>query len=379
MTGTSIEIIDDPERMRALEPAWRALTARREDDLYFTTFDWHWCAWEQVSGPKGRQLRVVVVWRGDAAVVILPLAVERFLLWRRGRWLGRVTSYYEDALVDPNEETAPLLAEAWAAVAASGIDFIPALYVRKDAALFPLLSGLRGSVFESSPTAFIDWREWPDWDAYWASLSRSRRRDQKRKRGLLAKQGETTFEEVTEPEDVQRAISWIVDHKRAWIRERKMVTSRFDTAEADFLYAIAETARACGSLYLGLLRLDGRIIAAELGFVYNGEVHLAVPSYDIAYQRYSPGGLMFEESLRRSRSRGLNIYDFNEGKQTYMATWARGSTEAGYFLVPCTIMGRLYVAWKGSRLRDLVLWTYRFIYGLVPGRAARSLRALFLR
>ncbi len=375
MLATSIEIVDEPERFRALEPAWQALAARRADDRFFSTFDWHWCAWQQVSGPKGRRLRIVVVWRGEAAVVILPLVVDRYLLWRRGRWLGAVTSYYEDALVEPGAEAATLLAKAWAAAVASGIDFVHFLYVRGDAALFPLLSGLPGSAFKPSPTAFVDWRAWPDWDAYWASFSRKRRYDQKRNRRRLAEKGELAFEEVMAAEEIQRTIDWIVEHKRAWIRRRKLVTARFDAAEANFLHAIAEAARACGALYLGLLRLDGRIVAAEIDFVYKGEMHVAVPCYDVAFQRYSPGRLMFEESLRYSQARGLRVYDFNEGNQTYMAMWARGSAKAGQFLVPCTAMGRLYTVWKGSLLRAAVLWIYRFI----PSPVRQPLHGLFLR
>lgn len=369
-----IEIIDRPAALKALEADWRDLYARGGGHSYYLTFDWHWRAWDHYARRKGRRLLVVVLRQAGRVVLILPLAVERYLIWRRAHWLGAVTCYYEDALVEPSPRAPDWLAVAWKAVTKSRVDFCMFRAVRDDAALSPLLAGIKGGWKEDSPSLHVAWDDWPDWSDYWSSMRDGFRWDQRRQRRRLAKRGQLKFETVSAADDVDETLRWIIEKKRDWLRVRGYYGDRYGEAERAFLHGVVADARASGALHMARVKIGAQPIAAEFGFVQDREMHLAVTSYDQAWQSYSPGRMMFEESLKWSRQSGLRIFDLNSAEDDYKRIWARREAGGANYFVPCTLLGRLYVSWYASPIRT---WL-RLAYALTPtGLRKRVRKRLF--
>ena len=367
-----IEIIDQPDALEALGPAWRELCERILAHGHYLTFDWHWRAWDSFNRRKGRGLCIAAGRRGGRLVLILPLVAERGGKLRGARWLGAVTCYYSDALVLDEPAAPRWLAAAWrAAVAHARIDYVVISSVRQDGALHGFLAALPGAHCEPMENIGIAWRDWADWDAYWNSMSAILRRNQAYQYRRLSKRGEIHFETVSEPAEVSETIRWMVTHKREWLAKRGFYGDRFDDAEAAFLQDAAADAGASGALYLGRIRVGQTIIAAELGFADAECMHAMVTSYDRAWHRYSPGRLMYENSIRLSWQRGIPFYDFNASDAPYKAIWGRNVTPGAKFMVPCTAAGRLYVWWYGSIARKYL----RALYRHAPLGLRRKMRA----
>ncbi len=234
-----------------------------------------------------------------------------------------------------------------------------------------MLASLPGARSERIENIGIAWRDWADWDAYWSSMSKSFRINQAYQYRRLGKRGEVRFETVSDPAEISQTIGWIVTHKRAWLTYRGFYGERFDEAEAAFLHDIAADAGKAGTLYLGRMRVGKTIIAAELGFADDEHLHAAVTCYDRVWHKYSPGRLMYENSMKWSWQRGIPFYDLNASDDPYKAIWGRTKTAGAEFMVPCTVAGRLYVCWYGSVARTFL----RALYRHTPKGLRRKVRA----
>ncbi len=90
----------------------------------------------------------------------------------------------------------------------------------------------------------------------------------------------------------------------------------------DFMPGLLATYAATGALRLGLARLGGKPIAAQLWIVANGRAHIYKVAYDEDYKAYSPGTLLtamlMEHVLDVDRVREV---DYLIGDDPYKATW----------------------------------------------------------
>lgn len=73
---------------------------------------------------------------------------------------------------------------------------------------------------------------------------------------------------------------------------------------------------------IAALRVDGRIVAAEIGLLSGKAYHLWFPVYDPQFARYSPGQLMTLESMRLLAERGVDAVDFGPAGEAYKRAFA---------------------------------------------------------
>ncbi|MHA1538286.1 MAG: GNAT family N-acetyltransferase, partial [Alphaproteobacteria bacterium] len=322
--GIEIEIVDSPDGLRALGPAWRELCSQVPGHGHYLSYDWHWRAWDSFYRPKGYRLCIAALRRRGRLVLILPLVVMRGRKLRRARWLGAATCYYPGALILADAAAGQWLEAAWRAAALQArIDYAEFNYVRDDGALHALLTKLPGARLEPVASIGVAWRDWADWDAYWNSMSKSLRRNQGVQYRRLERLGGLVFETVSRPAEITATIDWMIGHKRQWLAARGFYGDRFDDAEAAFVHNMALDCAASGALYLGRLRVGETIIAAELGVIDERRQHALITSYDRAWHKYSPGRLMYENSLKWSCHSGIPYYDFNAADDPYKLKWGR--------------------------------------------------------
>jgi CelD/BcsL family acetyltransferase involved in cellulose biosynthesis len=123
-----------------------------------------------------------------------------------------------------------------------------------------------------------------------------------------------TWERVT-----PAVMDWVLTRKREQYRESGMhdvFGCGWTRAMLDAL--AAEDADGYG-LRAGVFRHDGKVVAAEIGLMGGGEVHLWFPSYDPAYYRYSVGILLAVAIIKAAAELGLQRVDFGTGGEDYKA------------------------------------------------------------
>jgi CelD/BcsL family acetyltransferase involved in cellulose biosynthesis len=110
----------------------------------------------------------------------------------------------------------------------------------------------------------------------------------------------------------------------AWGEYEQVYRASWKPAEGSpaFLRRFAEVEGAAGTLRLGLARLDGRPVAAQLWTVEAGTAYIHKLAHDEAAKAHSPGTLlshaMFARAIDRDR---VDTIDFGTGDDAYKRDW----------------------------------------------------------
>jgi CelD/BcsL family acetyltransferase involved in cellulose biosynthesis len=91
---------------------------------------------------------------------------------------------------------------------------------------------------------------------------------------------------------------------------------------ARFHQALARRFAERGWLWLAILTLDEKPIAARYDFVYGGKVWCMQGGWDPARQDLNPGTLMTGEVIAWAIAQGFHEYDFLGGEDHYKRRWA---------------------------------------------------------
>jgi CelD/BcsL family acetyltransferase involved in cellulose biosynthesis len=366
------EIVTDEDAFLSLEPEWRDLLSRVRQRNFFRTFDWSRRSWEYIARPRGQELLVVVGMRAGTVVLILPLARYRRLVWRTAEWIGGEHAYLQDVLVEDAPEAEAWIEAAWS-LATKHVDFMWLNCMTDDAALAPRLSRVAGVRKDVEEAPYVDWADWPDWETYFRKRSKSVRKSLGRRRRRLEEQGKLEFRLATSGEEVGETLTWMFRRKTAWMKSKgvRMQGGGVDTADTQAFYrAFVADAFASDNLRLATLTLDGNVLAGELGLSFEGTLVAFMSVYDPAWEKYAPGNLLLMDLLRWSLENDGAIFDLMPYGEDYKYVWTSKDAAISTYLIPCSRWGRVWVAWRRSRLGA----TVRRLFRLRPADLVRVLR-----
>ncbi len=111
MSPERFEIVRTAERLAAVGPAWTALW-RRSGALVFQSHPWISAWWASAPDRERRALAIVLAWRGDTLVGVLPLATVRRKGFRVLEWAAKDCSDFGDALL-ADRTNAGLVRRMW--------------------------------------------------------------------------------------------------------------------------------------------------------------------------------------------------------------------------------------------------------------------------
>jgi CelD/BcsL family acetyltransferase involved in cellulose biosynthesis len=164
---------------------------------------------------------------------------------------------------------------------------------------------------------YTDFRLFKDHDDYIQKLSKSVRGDLKKRTRRLEELGELSFH-VYDKNEMDHAVNdfkiFLVEHTRKWPNAYKAPGFH------DLLFKSIFTE---GLAHYSQVRLDGRPISWELGFRYGGRVYGYMPVYVEEYSKYSIGKVHLIKLFQDCFERGISIYDFMRGAESYKADWAQ--------------------------------------------------------
>jgi CelD/BcsL family acetyltransferase involved in cellulose biosynthesis len=164
-----------------------------------------------------------------------------------------------------------------------------------------------------------------DWESYERQLSRHLRGDLRRTRRRLEDQGEVSIDHYESSENLGKLLEDVfVVESRSWKAEaRTAIVSHPRTKH--FYEEITAWASERASLSVGILRIDDRPVAMELGIEEAG-VHFAIKgSYDESYSRFSPGKLLLRSVIENAFTRGLKRIELLGAEDKYKRLWATES------------------------------------------------------
>lgn len=140
--------------------------------------------------------------------------------------------------------------------------------------------------------------------------------------------GELVFETVTAPEDIEVAFSFL----RARRTERFPEDLLNHDAYFEFYKSFALATAVSGGSVTHIGRVNGTIVSAEFGPVYNKCVNLVLAAFnETDYAKYSIGTLSMVDLLEHRLNRGERCVDFTTGEYEYKRRFKARPTELQTF------------------------------------------------
>jgi CelD/BcsL family acetyltransferase involved in cellulose biosynthesis len=355
MTQCHFRVVVDETEFTALEGAWAELYRKATERNYTESFDWCLHAWEKVAKPRDWKLFCLLGTERDRLVLVWPFVICRKYLWSLARPLGPETTEYSNILVEDGPDADTRVELAWRALRRMRqYDVLWLPYVRDDSRLHRLLAANSGfSSTEQFTTSMVDWGAAGTWETYYQRLSKKQRLDTHRRRRRLMETGNVTFVPMSDIWERSNVISWILDQKRRWLLRTSRQNDWMDTAEyRDFLVAVAGKAQLADGVFISVLKLDERIIAASIQRMSGSRVEIFLPAFDPEYRNFAPNLILYEHLFKWCFDQRLEV-DFRIGDESYKDYWGIRKSKATSYEHAVSNSGAAFVVLKAAHRRWL--------------------------
>lgn len=340
----TFEIISDGSRLAALRTAWNSLYGRAERPYVAQSFDWVACSWDTVARPRGERLHCLVMRHQGEVVLIWPLFVRRrWGFWRDAYGAAAGATEYTELLLDRRFREGDLLATAWRLLHSScPAHLIRLRRVRAGSDLARFLADQPVMVTSVNEAPYTSFAGYATWDDYLNDRTGNLRRGTNRQRRRLAERGSVTVDLITENPLFDAAVEELFRWKRRQFHDRGEDLIAASPENEAFWKQVHTLPGLVGKVVIFALKVNDRIVAAELSCVDDSRVELFVRAYDPSWARYAPGKLLNAHCLRWAFDRGLG-YDFRIGTEPYKYLWADRVCVAVNYEIVSAPWGRIFV------------------------------------
>ncbi|MCJ2086883.1 GNAT family N-acetyltransferase [Methylobacterium sp. E-005] len=320
MTTARFEAIRTTERLAEVGPAWMALWAA-SGALVFQSHAWVSAWWASAPDRERRALAIVLAWRGDDLVGVLPLAIVRRRGFRVLEWAAKDCSDFGDALLaDRADHT--LVRGMWRhAGQAGGFDLAYLNRLLPDAAARSLLQQEGGGVrLRLNHRDEANWRvrgPWTTGQAWFEAQSKKTRQNYRRGQKSLSERGPLAFRQLGPDEPLGPVLDRLTTFKRAWLQRHDLASTAFYDEGSRALPAMVQVLAEAGLLHAFVLKCGGAVVAVSINFVQAGAMMAFVTTYDPEVERASPGMVLMMDYIMWSIDHGLHTVDFLCGDEGF--------------------------------------------------------------
>lgn len=267
---------------------------------------------------------VTVFGQSDEPLALLPLIIETDSALTRALTQIRVLKFLDGGLSDYNAPVVfPAVADWDDKIVRSVWSTLRKHLPRFDVAAFEKmpdrvddlpnpLSFLKTSSREVSGHATTLAGTWHDFAVTlpnWRNLRRLGRR--------LSERGTLKFEIAETPEQYDVSVEALIQHKR----RRSLETRGYDSLDRPGFRSYLSKARnllyPSGPVCAFALKLDDRVIAAQFDCIVGSRLNGLICSFDAEWHTYSPGRLLLERKIEWCFSKGITVFDFGIGDESY--------------------------------------------------------------
>jgi len=188
----------------------------------------------------------------------------------------------------------------------------------------------------TEPSPVVDLRGHDTWEGYLASRSRNFRSQVGRKTRALERDHDVELRLATAETLEADLADLFALHVRRWEGE----TPLGDARQQRFTGAFAAAALAQGWLRLRTLHLDGRCVAAYLGFRFGDDEYYYQAGRDPDAAEGSVGLVLLAHALREAVESGAQELRLLRGDEGYKDRFATGSADIATLARPLTLRGR---------------------------------------
>jgi CelD/BcsL family acetyltransferase involved in cellulose biosynthesis len=269
----------------------------------------------------------------------------------------------------------------------SSADLIYLCRLREDSLLFSVMEifsrnnisgkSYKAVVKEVIGSPYIDLRD-KNWDSYFASLKAKFRADLLRRFKKLSALGKLEFSYCKNPEEVLRVTGKLYEQhikRREYLGQGRSIFTK--NRMRAFFEELNNVLLSKSKLFLFYLKLNDEVIAIVECFLYKNVLYHYIPTFDVRYDKYSPGRILNQQIIKFSIDNRFDELDFMVGDEGYKLEWnAKIRKIYDLFFLKNNLMGRLAMLdssrrffWKKMRyeisktkLRDFRRYIFKALY-----------------
>jgi CelD/BcsL family acetyltransferase involved in cellulose biosynthesis len=159
------------------------------------------------------------------------------------------------------------------------------------------------------------------WEAYLSSISKKMRSGIQQQVRRANKNFSVEARLCPTPEQLESDLQTLFElHAKRW-QQRGKTGNLFQNDKQKFYRGLAKSCLAKGWLEFWMLEFDGKPVACEFGFKYDGVYSFLQGGFDPEFSVYSVGVVLRASIMQSLIQRGFRIYDFLLGEDEYKERW----------------------------------------------------------
>jgi CelD/BcsL family acetyltransferase involved in cellulose biosynthesis len=310
-----LEIIEHIDTFRAHARGWDELVLRSPGGEVFSTHAWLDAWWRAFAEPDGR-LAIACVRDGERFVAALPMRATGPRRWTAlfNHYSGRTS-----VLHDPAEPRALTRLFGGLARLRAQWDVIELPWVPEDADALQWLRelaprGLHVHAVRTSESPFLP-IEGGTFEAYYARRfsAKTRSRDRQSLRQAAERPGfalDVVRAEALRPAELAELLDRMMAVEALGWKGEANSSMGQDPATCRFVHDVTARLASRGEVSIVTLRLEGRLAAFVLGFVFGGVYAYYKTSFDPALEALRPGRIVTTRAIEEAWARGARCFDF---------------------------------------------------------------------
>jgi CelD/BcsL family acetyltransferase involved in cellulose biosynthesis len=335
-------VVEREDAFSALKVSWDALLSRVPGAALCQSFTWCHLTWLHFPAKTSERLRCVTVWDAERLIAVWPCLERRVMGVRHLVQLGFGIGDYSRPLIDPDGDRLEIC-QALLRALTQGIDAFDIVCLDFSATMMTAVSSVAGLRRVLTFTDYaIDPHTYGSWHGYMSSFSKNMRNHLQSTRRKLEEAGTVKFSIARTPKSRARVIDWTLARKQEWLGRHELVKDWYASSEANaFLNAVAAGHAFDDHLVLFQLELDGVLLASWFGALDEGRVGGFMITFDINYQKYSPGMLLIHEVAHWAYACN-RIAELGGQDADYKDRWANVRIERSTYFYGLSLRGAIF-------------------------------------
>lgn len=327
----TVTVSHDASVFERSKPEWDALQLDSEANRIYLTCDWISLWWQHFGEDEGQLWLLEVRDEAGSLIGIAPLMLVhmspiRGVRWRQLQFTGTSLALEHLDIVSQRGREQDVLNAV--------LDFLKTRRKQWDVLCLNHLIEHSTTLALLRQSNDLPWQEekvmitpfliLPDnWDDYYSSLSKNKRKNQRRFRRALDEQypdGRWHWRLVTDQDELAEAVDELIMlHQDTW--EARGEQGAFAGKRTDFFRDVAQRFLERGWLLLSRLEFDGQLAASQFAYCYQGRIYNYSMGINHDFDDLSPGHMLREMVLRHAIKTGVKEYDFLWGDQPHKYSW----------------------------------------------------------
>lgn len=336
----------------AAESLWRETVATGACTV-FQCYEWL-ATWRRTAGASEPLSDHIVHVSSEAGrtLMLLPLTIRRNAYGRSLEFLGGDLTDYNMPILGAGFSPGPRDAQRlWAAILGL-LPPVDLVRLRRMPLVFDGIAnpfaGLAGSRHAIDAYGAILPPTFKDFTT--RSPSFFSKNGQRRRR--LQKEGAVRFAVAQDPAERAAVTRFVIEQKSQWQRESGQRDTFAAPERMAFYTTLAGLPFAEGGIVLVGLWVGPDLVAGIWGTVFRGRFAVIVAAYRQDWAKFSVARLLMESAVDMCIARDdVAIFDLTVGDEGYKADWSDHSLPLHEVVTPCSLRGRMFLAYWHLRGR----------------------------